>query len=442
MKKIISVILISILTIATLSACGPKEEVKPNVTLNVKVPALQMAPLTDPEINDAYTFLQKATDLFKEQYEDANVTINLVQYTKDREDREIPGSYDTSRATDVLYSEFFNMSTYIHSGRVVPLDDIISDEIRNDIDESYWANGMINGKTYMIPYLGMQNTLAYNKDLFRQVGLDKYIVDEDVVQSWTLDEWEEILSTLAEKLPENVFPMMMYAKNSIGDTHIMTLLRSRGSTFFDESGRIKLNTPEGLAAIQWLMDSNKKGYFPTNAETLETDDCGVLFYNQQLAISLNNIALDVALRKYGFDYGNVNFPSIDGKGLNTTFITGFEVFDNGDELKLKVAKDFVKFVYENEQCLDYSSAGITCSNRVAEKFADQMQIEQKYMDNRSNGWNFTNNSPAWRDVRAVFYPNIADLLYGEMSAEEIATQIENTCNAAIENGYANSKLHE
>ena len=443
MKKIICLFVVCIMAIGLLTACGPNEvEEKPEVVLNIKTPFLQMTSLTDEEISNAYAFLKKASNAFTEQYKDANVTINLSEFSKENQDKEIPGSYDTDNATDVLYAEFFNMSTYIHSGRVVPLDDIISEDIRNDIDSSYWDNSTLNGKTYMIPYLGMQNTLAYNKELFRQVGLEKYISDKDEIQSWTLDEWETILSTLKEKLPENVFPMMMYAKNSMGDTHIMTLLRSRGGTFFDENGRIDVNTPEGIAAIQWIMDANEKGYFPTNAETLEIDDCGALFYNQQLAISLNNIALDVSLRQHGFEYGNVNFPSVDGKGFNTTFITGFEVFDNGDEEKLKVAKDFVKYIYETDEWLDYSSGGITCSNKVAEKYKDQLVNEKKYIDNKPNGWNFTNNAPAWRDVRAAFYPNIQDLLYGELTAEEIAKQINETCNKAIEDGYANSVLHE
>ena len=444
MKKIISLILVSILAIGVLTACNNNnvENEKPTVILRIKTPSLQMSSLTDEEINDSYGFLKKASDAFAKQYEDANVIIELSQFTQENASKEITGSFDTEDAADVLYAEFFNMSTYIHSGKVVPLDDIISDEIRNDIDTSYWDNGTINGKTYMIPYLGMQNTLCYNKELFRQVGLDRFISDKDEVQSWTLDEWETILSTLAQKLPKNVSPMMMYAKNRMGDTHIMTLLRSRGGTFFDENGRINVNTPEGIAAIQWIMDANQKGYFPKNAETLEIDDCGALFYKQQLAISLNNIALDVTLREQGFEYGHVNFPSIDGKGFNTTFITGFEVFDNGNEEKLKVAKDFVKYIYETDEWLEYSSGGITCSNKVESKYADQLVNEKKYIANKQTGWNFTANSPAWGDVRDVFYTNIQDLLYGEKTAEEIAKQIDETCNAAIENGYATSVLHE
>ncbi len=419
-----------------------KKNEKPKVTLNIKTPNIAMNSVADSSINNSFDFLQKVANAFSSSYKEAEVTVNVVQHEQTKIDDEITESFGTSDAVDVLYREYFNMSKYIHTGKVVPLDDIISEDIRNDISTNYWENSTLNGKTYMIPYLGYQNTLCYNKKLFKEAGLDKYISSEDIIQNWTLDEWEEILSTLQKRLPENTYPMMMYAKDYMGDTHIMTLLRSHGSSFFDENGRIKLTTKEGIDAIKWLMDYNQKGYFPTNSENLEINDCSKLFHNGQLAIFMNNIALNPGVLEDGLEVGNVNFPSITGNGFNTTFITGFEVFDNGDENKIKVAKDFIKFIYQTDEFLDLSAGQIPSSKKVYEKYKDKLSSVTKYIQNSENGWNFTGNNPNWRDVREVFYPNIKDLLYGQMSAEDIAKKIEETCNEKIDKGYLNSKLHE
>ena len=385
-------------------------------------------PLTNNPFRSIYLRVENAYHVLKD------CLINLKQKDKIYFFKELD--------SNILYEEYFNMSTYVHTGKVVPIDDIITEEIRNDIDDSYWDISTLNGKTYMMPYLGMQNTLCYNKELFKQAGLEKYITDEDVIQNWSLEDWEVILSNLHSKLPSNKYTMLMYGKNEIGDTHVITLLRSRGSTFFDENGRVKLTTPEGIKAVQWLMDCNKKGYFPANAESLEINDCYELFTNGQLAIYINNAVLDSSISQSGINYGHVNFPSVDGKGFNTTFLTGFEVFDNGDEEKLKVAKDFIKFIYETEELLDYSAGAIPCSNKVALKYADVLKDKQKYIDNNKQGWNFTGNVPEWRKVREVFYKDVRELLYGEKTAEEIAKQIEDDCNKAINEGYAESKLHE
>lgn len=418
------------------------EEQKEEIKLTIKVPVLQTSSYKDSNVKSAYDLVKKLADNFEEQYKGANVKVDVIEFEKDEEDNQIIGCFDTNEAADVLYEEYFNMSTYVHTGKVVPLDDIITENIRNDIDNNYWDVSKLNGKTYMMPYLGMQNTLCYNKDLFKEVGLEKYVTDEDVVQNWSLEDWDIILSTLQKKLPENVYPMLMYAKNEMGDTHVITLLRSRGSTFFDENGRVKITTPEGIAAVKWLMDCNEKGYFPANATNIEINDCYDLFMNGQLAIYINNSVLNDTLEKSGVNYGNVNFPSVDGKGFNTTFLTGFEVFDNGNEEKLKIAKDFIKYIYETDDLLDYSAGAIPCSNAVATRFAKELEEEQKYIDNSKQGWNFTGNTPEWRKVRAVFYKDIKQLLAGEKTPEEIAKLIEDDCNKAIEEGYASSKLHE
>lgn len=418
------------------------EDQKEEIKLTIKVPVLQTSSYKDSNVKSAYDLVKKLADNFEEQYKEANVKVAVIEFEKDKEDDQIIGCFDTNEAADVLYEEYFNMSTYVHTGKVVPLDDIITEDIRNDIDDNYWDVSKLNGKTYMMPYLGMQNTICYNKDLFKEAGLEKYVTDEDVIQNWSLEDWDIILSTLQKKLPENIYPMLMYAKNEMGDTHIITLLRSRGSTFFDENGRVKLTTPEGIAAVKWLMECNEKGYFPANATNIEINDCYDLFMNGQLAIYINNAVLNDTLKTSGINYGNANFPSVDGKGFNTTFLTGFEVFDNGNEEKLKVAKDFIKYIYETDELLDYSAGAIPCSNAVATRFAKELEEEQKYIDNSEQGWNFTGNTPEWRKVRAVFYKDIKQLLAGEKTPEEIAKLIEDDCNKAIEEGYASSKLHE
>ena len=58
--------------------------------------------------------------------------------------RAITESFDTEDATDILYEGYFNMASYSHTGRVVPLDDIISDDLLNDIDDASRTMSMVN----------------------------------------------------------------------------------------------------------------------------------------------------------------------------------------------------------------------------------------------------------------------------------------------------------
>ncbi|MCM1334269.1 MAG: extracellular solute-binding protein [Bacteroides sp.] len=432
------------LSVGALGGCAGQSEEKPTVVLNVKCPTLQMNDHVGTGFSGAAQFLEKAAADFCAAYADAEVTINLIEFEQTNEDAEIPGCFDTPDAADVLFEGYFNMSTYIHTGRVVPLDDIISDALRADISPSYWTESRLNDKTYMMPFFTAQNTLSFNAELFREAGLEEFIHDPDVVQNWNKEEFDRVFETLKENLSELVSPMMMYAANNQGDTHIMTLLRAFGCPLFDENGRFCVNTPEGIAALRWIKECNDKGYFPAQADTLVIMDNYNQFINGQLAIYINNVAQEANCRREGgFDIYSVNFPDFTegGVGYATVFTSGFEVFDNGDADKLAAGKAFVKYIYESEY-IDYMTGAEPCAASVAEKYADALDDERKYIGNSDANVNLTGNNPNWRGVRAAFYPNIRDLLFGDKTPEEVAANIDAACNAAIEEGYAESVLHE
>ncbi len=435
-RRMICFALIGAALLSLMTGCGT--ESKPAVTLNIKTPLFSIDPPAGLEdYQDIYSFLSAAAEDFAAQYTEADVTVHVTQYSGDRQTAELDGCFDTEDAVDVLFS---NLSSYLFTGRVVPLDDIISDEIYSDIDESVWETCRFDGKTYLMPFFGSQMVLCYNRELFRQAGLDAYLTEEDTIQSWTLEEWDEILRALRAELPNSVYPMMMYAANSSGDMHIMTLLRSRGSTFFDDDNLFDLETPEGTAALQWLRDCNENGYFPPNAENLEMLDCYDLFMNGQLAIYCANTSHQIMYDEAGLDYGLVNFPSEDGAGFNTTTYLTFQVFDNGDDAKVDVAKAFVKYIYESDW-LDYSAAAIPVSSKVSEKYKSELNNVWKYIENLGRNNNYTGNNPGWNEVRKEFYLHIRDLLYGEKDVSEIASELDSTCNTILKSARSNSSFH-
>ncbi len=440
MKKLSLLILTMIMILLTLTSCGKNE--KENVKIIIKVPILAMECVTDNEIKQSDQFLKKAWDAFASQYEKYNVSSEIVVFEQTDYEGAITNAYETNDAVDLLYGGYFNISGYVHEGYAVPLDDIITDEIRADFDESMWQISSINGKTFLMPYLNLQNVLCYNKDMFRECGLDAYISDKQEIQGWSLEDWEIIYATLAEHLGSGEFVMPFYAKNNQGDTHIMIQLRVKGSNFFDENGKFNLNTEEGIEALQWIKDNYDKGYYPSNCEDLEINDCTALFASGQIAFGLFNTALAQTYEVYQFEKGYVNFPAANPEGACSTFVTGFMAFDNNDSKKLEVTKAFLKFVYENEQWLDYSAGGIPCSKGTAKRHGNKVFMGDMFAENNKYVIDYQQNNPNWLGVRAAFYPHIHALLTGEETAREAAEGLDKDCNQAIEQGYQNSKIHE
>lgn len=382
--------------------------------------------------NAAYTdFLTFAAEKFAAQYTEADVEYVVRGFDYVDEEKVIKDTLGTSDAPDVLFEGFFNMGSYIHSGYMVPLDDIIDEEMRGDISDRIWSEGMYQGQTYMFPFYHLPNTMAYNVKLFREAGLEEYISEKGTIANWSIEEWELILDTLAEKLPSTKFPMMMYAKNNQGDTHIMILLRAFGCPFFTEDGSFCVNTPEGIEALRWIQDGVQRGWFPPASENLELSDIMELFMNDQLAVSMMNPANQVFFDQKGTEVRQVNFPGVNGTGLSTTFVTGFGVFDKGDEEKVRVAKDFVRFVCGDIQLQQACLPNIPVSASIQELCKDKILMNDAYAANESTLVNFTDNLPNWIGVRAVFYQQIHNLLTGERTPEEVAADIDAACNAAV-----------
>ncbi len=443
MGKVVASAAVMAMLCGVIAGCGSTEDKvqKEAVTLIVKCPTLVIESVSNSEIIDTQYFLEHAGEDFASQYDKANVTFDVRVFDYVEETEAITGSFDTEYAMDILYEDYFNMTSYVYTGRVVPLDDIITPEIRNDIDDTAWAISSAGGKTYMMPYLSRQNILIYNKKLMEDCGLGNYVQDGVQIQNWTTDEWTYILDTLAQNLPSNVYPMAMYGKNNQGDTHIMSLIRAFGSGIFDENGNFDFESDEAVNALSWIQAGVDKGWYPPHPENLEIADAQELFNNNQLVFYIFNNG-NIILYDNLEDYGFVNFPG----NVATSFVTGFEVFDNGDETKVQAAKDFIKYIYETDKWLELSAGNIPESKKTAEKYADRIIMLNEFSQNLPNVVDFMNSSPNWQgndtSVRSVFWPNIHNLLMKTVTPEECAQALDADCNKALEIGRESSTLHE
>lgn len=437
MKKFIAFSLAMVMICNILTGCGAKE--KESVTINIKLPILTLPAVNDPECTETSYFMQKAFDSFAAQYDKYDVSANIQVFEQTKYQENIVDCYGKEDGADLMLGGYFAISGYMYDGYAIPLDDIITDEIRVDFNDSSWEQSKgDNGKTYLMPFFALQNVLAYNKELFRQCGLDEYCYDDKDIHGWSLDEWEHIFSMLRDNLPAGAYPMMMYAVNNQGDMHTMIQLRCKGSSFFGEDGLFNLNTPEGIAGLQWIKDNYDKGYYPQNCENMSITDCQDLFANNQLAFTVYNNAL--SMYTASMDIGYVNFPGADAHGVNSNWLTGFMAFDNGDPKKVEVVKDFLKYIYESPDLLAYSTGGVPCSKSVAETYGDEIFMSDAFLKNEEYTVDFTKNNPNWDGVREAFWPHIQALLSGEETAAEAAAGIDADCNSAITS--VEKKLHE
>lgn len=402
---------------------------------------------------DYDSFFKHAAERFEKEYTEHKVKVNVEVIAGDQRDELLNVNLNGGTPPDVFYESVFAMGDYVHRGALVPLDDIIDDEARADIVANYWDSVTFGDSVYFYPFSHMPGTLVYNADMFRDACLEQYIGGEHEIKTWTLEEFETILAKLKSDLPKdkytNAYPMALFALNNQGDTWNLAYLRMFGNKFFDDEGNIILHDENGIKAAQWLKDIYDKGYTNPGAESVSSNDANAMFQNQQLAISFTNSVLYNNLMA-DMENGNVqkfdarlaNIPSASGDPLTFTYVTGSAVFDTGDETRIKVAKDFVKFVSTDTELVKSSKNGIPVRTSVVELYKDENPFFDAYDKNAKYMFNFTGNVPGYSELRQVLYPELQALYIGQKTAEEAVKSYQEKGNEVIKNAKADSVIYK
>lgn len=406
------------------------------VTVRIKCPPMTMAYDADHPDEEVYDLFKEAADKFNARYDGPEVRFIIEKFQYVDEKEQVIDKFGTEEAADILFGGSFNIPTYILEGRLAAWDEVIDDDLRADVDEAVWQQCMADGKTYLMPYTQLQNTLMVNTSLMREAGLEEYIPAEGTIAQWSTEEFNLIMQKLKTSMnDEHSFPMFAYAANNQGDLHTMTLLRAYGCEIFDENGDFDIDSPEGIEALGWLKRLNEEGITPKGAENLDLISNMNLFYHGQMAVCMGNqVNLNDCRNLYGLDVFLANFPSQDGKGYATSYLNGFTLFNNGDTEVIKAARDFIRFIYSDPELLRYSLSSTPVLKSYVKEHRDEVFMMQAYSDNSVNTVDFLHNTPNWEGVRAVFYPNIQDLYRGNKTPQEVAAAIDLSCNAAIAEG--------
>lgn len=418
------------------SSGKPADERPESITLRIATPPIGLGSVPGVGEAEISEMMEVAAERFSAQYTafDVNFEINRYNYTDEKE--QLLDKIGTEDAADIFYAGSWNTSAWAEQGWLVPLDDIIDDGLRSDISETLWRQNSYKGHVYVLPYQQLHNTLAVNKKMMEEAGLEEFIPEQDTIAHWSTEDFNTVFAELKESITdETTYVFMMYALNDQGDSHIMTLLQAMGGSLYDENGNFAVNTPEGIAALTWLKSLDEQGYVPENAENIEFVDVINLFYNGQMAICMSNLTNLWDYRDRGMEVFPVNFPSLDGIGYVVATTNGFCVFDNGDTKKVQAAKDFVRYIYTDEELMKYTLGTLPVNQSVMDKYEDEIWMLKAYSENSPNLTTIVRlDNLNWQGVRDVFYLNIQDLLKGTKSPEEVAKAIDETCNAALEQG--------
>jgi multiple sugar transport system permease protein len=167
-----------------------------------------------------------------------------------------------STPPDLVRQDRFTIGDWAARETFMPLDALLNDPRRNGARDPWrivpaqyypacWAEAVYKGKVYAIPDSTDDRLLYWNKDLFREAGLDP----ERPPRTW--EELETYTDRLTKRRPDGTFERIGFIPvvPSYSNSWFYLYSWQNGGEFMSPDGRrCTLLNPQSKEALQWLAD--------------------------------------------------------------------------------------------------------------------------------------------------------------------------------------------
>jgi len=372
-----------------LAACGdkasestPSNEASPSVSAGPSNASPSESPSPSAEEKVELTFYypiavggpltEKIEGMAKEfTAKHPNITVKPV-YTGSYADTTVKTQAGVQSKTppDVAVLLSTELYSLLDMNAIIPLDDFIAKEdpsYLSDFYPAFMANAQTEGKTYSIPFQRSTIVLYYNKEMFKEAGLDP----EKAPQTWA--EMRDYAKKLTKdgrwglEIPVSGFSYWM----------LQTFALQNGNNLMSPDGKkVMFDTPKNAEGLQFWADlAMKDKVMPqgvTEWGTVPSDFLeGKTAMMYHTTGNLSNVRTNAK-----FDFGVSFLPKNESFG-SPTGGGNFYIFKDIDPKKQEAAWEFVKFMTETERAAQWS---IDTGYVAVKKSAYETGLMKKYAE--------------------------------------------------------------
>ncbi|MGJ8586167.1 MAG: ABC transporter substrate-binding protein [Marinosulfonomonas sp.] len=389
--------------------------------------------ITSPERTEV---LQGVVD----QFEAANpgVTVEIISLPWGQAFEKLATMVAGGDTPDVVEMPDTWQALYAGSGQLASLTDHVANwKDGATLTDKTIAMGSQAGDLYMIPYGFYLRAMFYNKKLLAEAGIEN--------PPGTMDEFMEAAAAVSELDGKSGYCL----RGGPGGTNgwIMFGATMNGTNeFFTEDGQSRVNEPDSVKGLQFMIDLYQKGYAPKDSVNWGFNEIVAGFYSGTCAFLDQDpdALIAIAERMPAEDFAVIPMPvGPSGKAFPTIGFAGWSIFNSTEHED--EAFDLVA-------ALSAPEANATWSKRVGvipiHKGADQ---DPYFKTEQFSGWfqelNGEQYTPTtmptylenWGYMTStLFLETSQQALLGEITAQEMADQWAE----ALNDDYANWKANQ
>ncbi len=368
---------------------------------------------------------------FKEEtgYE---VKIESVPYT---------GVYDKLKAEVASQAGAFDVATIdilwfpTLAGGLLPIDDLVTDEVEQDLFAGLVDGGSYNDKVYGMPTWTNAKNLIYRKDLFEDEKNKSDFKAEFGYELAPPKTWQEYRDTAKffTRDTDNDGKTDMYGTTVFGANNgdaVASWLDHAAQAganplVIDEDGKVLINSEPYVESLQFLTDMlTKDKSVPAGALEIASAETSELFWSGKAAMMIG----------WGHFYVPSNDPEqsdVAGKVGSAPMIAGdagigavpgpwYQVIPSSSK-KQDMAKQYLEFLYDKNE-LYMETLGVAAKKSVFEEYSQKEGYEHLEPLMATLSGEQTQNRPAikeWQQIESeALIPAVQYALSGEKTPQE------------------------
>lgn len=255
---------------------------------------------------------------------------------------------------DVFVSLATQRFTMASTGMAMPLDELIAADGEegqayiDDFLDGFMLDSYVDGQIYSIPFQRSTMVLFYNKDAFREVGLDP---------EKPPTTWEEVVEYGQKLTNENRYGVGLALNSGSaqwGFTGFCLQNSKNGENLMTDDGKeVLFDTPENVEALQFWLDLQNK-YKIMAPGIVQWTDLPTQFLAGEVAMiyhttgNMANISQNAE-----FDFGTAFLPG-HKRVAAPTGGGNFYISSGISEDRVQAAWKFIKFATETERAAQWS----------------------------------------------------------------------------------------
>ena len=296
------------------------------------------------------TVVQGLLSDFNAVHPEITVSVQYVDYQTG--DDQVTGAIEGKTTPDLIFEGPERLvANWGAKGKMVALNDLFEEEKGKEIYETVAASCKgADGNYYEYPLCMTTHCMVINKKAFEAADAMQYIDVE--TRTWTTEGFEAACRALTQA---GFTPVtgIVYCGGQGGDQGTRALVYNLYSgRFTNEDYTVyTMDSEENIKGLQKLYDMVQEGILAVDPGIVAGDAISLFCngtasmcfcWNAALATNnKDNLAENV-------EPFAVAFPSDDGVPALDGGIWGFGIFDNGDEAKVAAAKEFIRFMCNDE----------------------------------------------------------------------------------------------